>query len=69
MAALHSAGKGSLLMKLDLNDAYRHIPSKAQTGTCWVFKWKGKYYYPVVLMFGGKSAPYIFTCSQRCYTG
>ena len=23
------------------------------------FKWKGKYYYPVILMFGRKSAPYI----------
>jgi len=24
------------------------------------FHWLGKFYYPVVLMFGGKSAPYIF---------
>ena len=24
------------------------------------FHWIGKYYYPVILMFGGKSAPYIF---------
>jgi len=26
MEALNSAGKGSLLTKLDLKDAYRHIP-------------------------------------------
>ena len=24
------------------------------------FKWLEEFYYPVVLMFGGKSAPYIF---------
>ena len=24
------------------------------------FKWQGEYYYPIVLMFGGKSTPYIF---------
>jgi len=32
------------------------------------FKWKDKYYYPIILMFGGKLAPYIFTCSRRHYT-
>src|SRR5467141_5004769 len=59
-AALHSAGKGSLLAKLNLKDAYRHIPIRSTDWNLLGFQWEGKYYYPLVLMFGGKSAPYIF---------
>ena len=59
-AALCSAGKGSLMAKLDLKDAYRHIPICSTDWNLLGFQWEGKYYYPLVLMFGGKSAPYIF---------
>jgi len=59
-AALRSAGKGSLMAKLDLKDAYRHIPIRSTDWNLLGFQWEGKYYYPLVLMFGGKSAPYIF---------
>jgi len=60
MAALHSAGRGSLLMKLDLKNAYRHIPIQSTDWNLLGFQWEGKFYYPAILMFGGKSAPYIF---------
>jgi len=59
-AALKESGRGSLLAKLDLKDAYRHIPVRSTDWNLLGFHWMGKFYYPIVLMFGGKSAPYIF---------
>jgi len=59
-AALKESGRGSLMAKLDLKDAYRHIPVRSTDWNLLGFHWMGKYYYPIVLMFGGKSAPYIF---------
>src|SRR5882724_6736024 len=58
--ALKESGKGSPLAKLDLKDAYRHIPVWSMDWNLLGFHWMGKYYYPVVLMFRGKSVPYIF---------
>ena len=54
------SGKGSLLAKLDLKDTYRHIPVCCTDWNLMGFKWLGKFYYPIVLMIGGKSPPYIF---------
>ena len=48
------------MAKLDLKDAYRHIPVQSTDWNLLGFHWRGKYYYPIVLMFGGKSAPYMF---------
>jgi len=59
-ATVCSAGKGSLLTKLDLKDAYRHIPIHSMDWNLLGFQWEGKYYYPAILMFSGKSMPYIF---------
>ena len=59
-AALCESGRGPLLAKLDLKDAYKHIPICSMDWHLLGFHWMGKFYYPVVLMFGGKSAPYIF---------
>jgi len=53
-------GKGSLLAKLDLKDAYRHIPVHHSDWNLMGFKWMNEYYYSVILMFGSNSAPYIF---------
>jgi len=59
-ATLQESGRGSLLAKFDLKDTYRHIPVRC-TDWNWIgFIWLGKFHDPVVLMFGGKSAPYIF---------
>jgi len=57
---LRESGRGLLLAKLDLKDAYRHIPVCSTDWNLLGFHWMGKFYYPVILMFGGKSAPYIF---------
>ena len=59
-ATVCSAGKGSLLMKLVLKDAYRHIPICSTDWNLLGFQWEGKYYYPAVPMFSSKSIPYIF---------
>src|SRR5882672_6768489 len=58
--ALWESGKGSLMAKLDLKDAYRHIPVCCTDWNLMGLKWLGEFHYPVVLMFCGKSAPYIF---------
>ena len=58
--ALHALGRGSLFAKLDLRDSYRHIPVCSSDWNLLGFYWLRKYYYPVVLMFSSKSAPYIF---------
>ena len=60
VAVLRESGRGSLLAKLDLKDAYRHIPVHSTDWNLMGFHWMGKFYYPVILMFGGKSFPYIF---------
>jgi len=60
VAKLKESGRGLLLAKLDLRDAYRHIPVFGTDWNLLGFHWMGKFYYPVVLMFGGKLAPYIF---------
>jgi len=58
--ALCKSGKGSLLAKLDLKDTYRHIPVHNSEWNLLGFQWLDEFYYLVVLIFGSKSAPYIF---------
>ena len=49
-----------LLAKLDLKDAFRHVPVRAQDWQLLGCRWNESFYYYVVLVFGLKSAPYIF---------
>lgn len=58
--ALLALGRGSLLAKLDLKDAFHHIPIRAAYWHLLGFKWDDSFYCAVVLSFGLKSAPYIF---------
>ena len=60
VATLKASERGLLLAKLDLKDAYRHILVCSMDWNLLGFHWIGKFYYPVVLMFRGNSAPYIF---------
>ncbi|KAG9223322.1 hypothetical protein CCMSSC00406_0010313 [Pleurotus cornucopiae] len=57
---IRSSGPGSLLAKLDLKDAFRHIPLSAQDRYLIGCVWEGELYYYTVLIFGLRSAPYIF---------
>lgn len=54
------SGPGSLLAKLDLKEAFRHIPIRAEDWHHLGFSWRSQFYYCTVLTFGLRSAPYIF---------
>lgn len=57
---LKLSGPGSLMAKLDLKDAFRHIPISPEDWHHMGFSWRRQLYYCVVLTFGLRSAPYIF---------
>src|SRR5262249_54335666 len=54
------AGPNALMIKLDLEQAFRHIPVRAADWPLLGFHWQGQLYYELFLMFGARSAPYIF---------
>lgn len=60
VAEIRSLGPGTLLAKLDLKDAFRHIPVRLADWPLLGCTWAGQFYYSVILVFGAKSAPYIF---------
>ena len=57
---LISAGSGSLMAKLDLKDAFRHIPIHPADWHHMGSHWGEKFYYSIVLAFGLQATPYIF---------
>ncbi|KAG5734538.1 Integrase/recombinase xerD like protein [Termitomyces sp. T112] len=57
---LIASGPGSLMLKLNLESAFRHIPVQQQDWPLLGFEWLGRYYPDLVLVFGACSAPYIF---------
>ena len=57
---LVASGPGSLMLKLDLESAFCHIPVCQADWPLLGFEWAGKFYYNLVLAFGAHSAPYIF---------
>lgn len=54
------SGPGSLMAKLDLKEAFRHVPIRREDWPHMGFSWRNKFYYCIVLTFGLRSAPYIF---------
>jgi hypothetical protein len=54
------AGRSCLLVKLNLESAFRHIPVRPADWHLLGFTWEEKFYYDIVLGFGCRSAPYIF---------
>ena len=54
IAGIMRLGRGSLMAKFDVQNAYRIVPVH--------MKWRGAFYVDMVLPFGVRSAPYIFTC-------
>ena len=55
------AGKGALLAKMDLKQAYRHIPVAPEDRHLLGFQWEDKVYVDLKLPFGLRSAPFIFS--------
>ena len=60
VATIASSGRGTLLAKLDLKEAFHHIPVRPADWPLLGFFWQGFFYHAIVLTFGIKSAPYIF---------
>ena len=48
------------MVKLDLEQAFRHIPVRPEDWHLLGFTWEEKFYYDIVFGFGLRSAPYIF---------
>lgn len=56
---LIQSGPWSLMVKLDLKDAFQHIPVWVQGWKLLGLHWEGQFYYLLVLTFGLHNAPYI----------
>ena len=48
------------MAKLDLKDAFHHIPVRTADWHLLGFHWGSKFFYLLVLAFGLKNTPYIF---------
>lgn len=57
---LQKSGARSLMAKLDLQDAFKHIPVRFADWHYLGFTWLDQLWYDIVLAFGLRSAPYIF---------
>lgn len=53
-------GKGALLAKLDLRNAFRLCPVRVEDRPLLGIYWDQQYYYDLVLPFGLRSSPFIF---------
>ena len=55
-------GRDSLIAKFDVQNAYRIVPVHTEDHHLLGMKWRCAFYVDMVLPFGVRSAPYIFTC-------
>ena len=62
IAGIMKLGRGTLMAKFDIQNAYRIVPVHPEDRPLLGMKWQGAYYVDMVLPFGVRSAPYIFTC-------
>ena len=53
---------GSLMAKFDVQNAYSIVPVHTELRQLLRMKWRGAFYVDMVLPFGVRSAPFIFTC-------
>ena len=59
-------GKGSLLAKMDLKQAYQNIPVHLQDRLLLGMEWQGDVFVDKALPFGLRSAPLIFSALADC---
>ena len=62
IAGIMRLGRGSLMAKFDVQNAYRIVLVHTEDRQLLGMKWRGAFYVDMVLPFGVRSAPYIFTC-------
>jgi hypothetical protein len=66
-AMVRQAGKGCILLKKDIKDAFRNIPVAPSQQWLLGFMWKGKYYQERCLPFGLATAPFIFNLFAEAF--
>ena len=60
VTALYKVGKNAIVMKKDLESAYKHFMVSKDCLPNQVFRWGGRYFVELALMFGTSSSPSIF---------
>ena len=61
VATILQLGRGALLAKMDIKQAYRNVPVHPEDQLLLGMQWEGKVYVDKALPFGLRSAPLIFT--------
>jgi hypothetical protein len=64
---VRQAGKGALLIKKDLKEAFRMIPVALANRWLLGFSWKGLYYHQNCLPFGLRTAPFLFNLVAEAF--
>ena len=59
-AIVNSLGKGALMAKIDLKNAFRIIPVRPEDWNLLGICWRNEYYIDTCLPFGLRSAPFLF---------
>ena len=62
IADIMPLGRGSLMAKFNVQNAYRIMPVHTEDRHLLDIKWRDAFYVDMVLPFGVMSAPYIFRC-------
>lgn len=57
---IQSLGKGAIMCKTDIVDAFKLIPIQPKYQPFYGIKWEGQYYFYKRLVFGSRSSPKIF---------
>ena len=57
---VRSMGKGAFMVKLDVKHAFRICPVHPCDWHLLGYKWRDRFFYDIVLAFGGRSSPFIF---------
>lgn len=63
--AICQYGKGALMCKVDISDAFRQLPIRPCQWLFFCVKWEAKYYVFVRLVLGCCSSPRIFDTLSR----
>ncbi|KAK6191208.1 hypothetical protein SNE40_002946 [Patella caerulea] len=65
ISAIQYYGKGAILNKTDIVDAFKLIPISPDLWAFQGVRWNEKYYFFVRLCFGSRSSPKIFTLLSK----
>ena len=60
ISSIQRFGRGSILVKRDFENAFRHIPISPEDSPLLGLEWQGRYYSEHFLPFGLRTAPYLF---------